>query len=126
MRATQFYEFADSIAATATDGNVVRLPRTAIEPIAADDVAAAVTHAAISRPVNGITEIGGPEKFGVDDFVRTSLAAREGPSEVLTDAAAPYFGAVMHDRSIVPGAGATLFETRFTDWLVTNVLSAVP
>lgn len=44
-------------------------------------------------------------------------------SEVLTDPAAPYFGAVIDDGSIVPGAGATLFETRFTDWLVTNVLS---
>lgn len=104
-----------------TNGKPVR--STGNTPIAAEDVATAITRAAVSRPVNGMTEIAGPEKFGMDDFIRPGLAAHEDPSEVLTDPAAPYFGAVIDDGSIVPGAGATLFETRFTDWLVTNVLS---
>jgi hypothetical protein len=33
---------------------------------------------------------------------------------------------VIDDGSIVPGDGATLFETRFTDWLATNLTSAAP
>jgi uncharacterized protein YbjT (DUF2867 family) len=117
VRATQFYEFVDSIAASATDGNTVRLPHALMQPIAAEDVATAVTRAAIGRPTNGIAEIAGPETFGMDDFIRTGLAAREDPRQVVTDPAAPYYGAVIDDRSIVPGHGATLFATRFTDWL---------
>jgi hypothetical protein len=66
VRATQFYEFVDAIAASATDGTTVRLPHAAIQPIAA----ISVTRAAIGRPINGITEIAGPETFGIDDFVR--------------------------------------------------------
>lgn len=117
VRATQFYEFVDSIAASATDGNTVRLPHALMRPIAAEDVATAVTSAAIGRPINGIAEIAGPEMFGMDDFVRTGLVARDDPRQVVTDPAAPYYGAVIDDGSIVPGPGATLFATRFTDWL---------
>jgi uncharacterized protein YbjT (DUF2867 family) len=124
VRATQFYEFVDAIAASATDGNTVRLPHAAIQPIAATDVATAVTRAAIGRPINGTTEIAGPETFGMDDFVRTGLAAREDPRQVVTDPAAPYFGAVIDDHSIVPGPGATIFTTRFTDWLVASASAA--
>lgn len=63
VRATQFYEFVDSIAASATDGNTVRLPHALMQPIAAEDVATAVTRAAIGRPTNGTAEIAGPETF---------------------------------------------------------------
>lgn len=53
----------------------------------------------------------------MDDFVRTGLAAKGDPREVVTDPAAPYFGAVIDDHSIVPTGPATLFETTFADWL---------
>jgi len=88
------------------------------------DVATAVTRAAIGRPINGTTEIAGPETFGMDDFIRTGLAAREDPRQVVTDPAAPCYGAVIDDHSIVPGRGATIFETRFTDWLVSSASAA--
>jgi len=123
VAATQFYEFVDAIAGSATDGNTVRLSHAAIQPIAAEDVATAVTRAAIGRPVNGITEIAGPEKFGMDDFIRTGLAAYDDPRQVVTDPAARYFGAVIDDSSIVPDSGATIFETRFSDWLAASVSS---
>src|SRR6476660_1204138 len=42
VHATQFYEFVKSIAAAATDGDTVRLPPALFQPMAADDVAAAV------------------------------------------------------------------------------------
>jgi uncharacterized protein YbjT (DUF2867 family) len=124
VRATQFYEFVAQIAGSATDGNVVRLPHALMQPIAAHDVAAAVTDAAIGRPVNGITEIAGPEKIAMDDFIRTGLAAQGDPRQVVADPHAPYFGEVIDDSSIVPGADATIFPTRFADWLTSNVASA--
>jgi uncharacterized protein YbjT (DUF2867 family) len=85
--------------------------------MAAEDVATAVTRAAAGPAVNGVIEIAGPEKIGMDDFIRTGLAAHGDPREVVTDPSAPYFGAVIDDRSIVPGEGAHIFETRFADWL---------
>ena len=42
VRATQFFEFVKNIASAATDGDTVRLAHVLIQPIAADDVAAAV------------------------------------------------------------------------------------
>src|SRR5690606_35680880 len=41
VRATQFFEFGQKIAAAATDGEVVRLSPALIRPMAADDVARA-------------------------------------------------------------------------------------
>ena len=117
VRATQFYEFVQAIAGSATDGDTVRLPHAAMQPIAAEDVATGVTRAAVGEPVNGAVEIAGPEKIGMDDFVRTGLAATGDPRAVVTDPAAPYFGAVIDDRSIVPTGAATVFETTFADWL---------
>jgi uncharacterized protein YbjT (DUF2867 family) len=75
VRATPFYEFAVGLADSATDGDIVRLPHALFRPIAADDVATAVPRAAVGRPINGVMEIAGPEATGMDDFVRTGLAA---------------------------------------------------
>lgn len=52
----------------------------------------------------------------MDDFVRTGLAAKGDARQVVTDPAAPYFGAVIDDRSIVPLGDAVIFETTFADW----------
>jgi len=53
-----------------TEGNKVRLPTAFIQPMAADDVASAVGRIATGSPVNGIAEIGGPEKFRLDELGR--------------------------------------------------------
>jgi uncharacterized protein YbjT (DUF2867 family) len=57
VRATQFFEFLDRIAADATDGNTVRLAPALIQPPAAEDVASALGRIAVGAPVNGIVEI---------------------------------------------------------------------
>ncbi len=43
LRATQFFEFVKGIADTATDGETVRVPPVLFQPMAAEDVAEAVT-----------------------------------------------------------------------------------
>jgi uncharacterized protein YbjT (DUF2867 family) len=119
VRATQFFEFVNAIADSATDGDTVRLPNGAFQPIAAKDVATAVTGATISDPTNGITNIAGPEKRGMDDFIRTALAASDDPRQVVTDPTARYFGALIDDKTIVPvdDENATIYPTRFSDWV---------
>ncbi|WP_068179078.1 SDR family oxidoreductase [Mycobacterium sp. UM_CSW] len=125
VRATQFFEFVSGIADSAADGDTIRLPHTAFQPIAAKDVATAVTQAAIGDPTNGITNIAGPEKLGMDDFARASLAADGDAREVVTDPTAPYYGAVLDDQSIVPidGEDPTIYPTRFSDWKASHTSS---
>jgi uncharacterized protein YbjT (DUF2867 family) len=117
VRATQFFEFVTSIAASATVGNIVRLPPVLIQPMAADDVAKAVGKIAVGTPENSIVEIGGPEAFRLDELVRQGLTARLDPREVVADPQARYFGGMPSERTLVPGDGARLGEIRFQEWL---------
>ena len=117
VRATQFFEFAKSIADFSTDGNTVRLPSVLFQPMAADDVATALSGIATGAPVNGTVEIGGPEQFRLDEFIRRDLAARKDPREVISDARARYFGIAVSERTLVPNDDARLGQTRFDDWL---------
>src|SRR5229473_8003416 len=54
VRATQFFEFVGSIANSATDGQTVRLPSALLQPISADDVAAALADVAVTKPLNSM------------------------------------------------------------------------
>jgi len=117
VRATQFFEFLERIADSATEGNMVRLPAVAFQPMAADDVATAVTKVAIGSPLNGTVEVGGPEQFRFDDFISRGLSARHDTREVIADPHARYFGTELTERSLVPDDGALLGAMRFEDWL---------
>src|ERR1700682_3472281 len=85
IRATPFFEFVKGIADFSTDGNKVRLPTALIQPMAADDVASAVGRIATGSPVNGTVEIGGPEKFRLDEIARKGLSAHKHPREGVAD-----------------------------------------
>jgi hypothetical protein len=67
--------------------------------------------------VNGIIEVAGPQQFHLDELVRKTLRERHDPREVVIDPRAPYYGAELHERTLIPAAGARLAETRFDDWL---------
>ena len=117
VHATQFFEFVRRIADEATDGTTVRLPPVLIQPMAADDVAAAVGTVAVSPPVNGIVEVAGPQKFRFDDLIREALAARSDPRQVIADPSARYFGTRLEERSLIPAGNARLGAISFEDWL---------
>jgi uncharacterized protein YbjT (DUF2867 family) len=117
VHATQFFEFAARIADEASDGHVVRVPAVLIQPMAADDVAAAVCNVALAAPLNGAVEIGGPEPLRFEDFVRQGLRAAGDQRVVVADPRARYFGARLSERDLVPGAGAQLAPTSFDAWL---------
>lgn len=110
VRATQFYEFVPRIADGFTVGSEVRVPPVLFQPMAADDVARAVARASVGEPANGIVEVGGPQQFRFDELIRRALAARQDPRQVVADPAARYFGAVLAERTLVPGDGARLGE----------------
>src|SRR6266478_5788476 len=85
VHATQFFEFVKSIADAATAGTTVRVAPVLIQPMAAEDVAKAVGRVAVGAPVNGTVEVGGPEQFRLDQFVRMGLSVRNDPRTVVAD-----------------------------------------
>jgi uncharacterized protein YbjT (DUF2867 family) len=117
VHATQFFEFLKGLADISIVDGEVHLPPVLFQPMAADDVAGEVAKIAVSAPVNGIVEIGGPEQFRVDDLVRRRLASLKDPREVIADPSALYSGAKLSERTLVPGNNARLGETRFESWL---------
>jgi uncharacterized protein YbjT (DUF2867 family) len=117
VHAPQFFEFVGAIADISMVGDTVHLPPVLFQPMASDDVAAAVGRVAVGEPLNGIREVGGPEQFRLDELVRRYLAARNDPREVVTDDQARYSGASVSERTLVPGPDAQLGEITFDTWL---------
>jgi uncharacterized protein YbjT (DUF2867 family) len=117
VHATQFFEFVHGIADQATDGNTVRVAPVFFQPMASTDVAEAVAITAVGAPLNGMREVGGPERFRLDELIRNALAAKLDPRTVVADPNAGYWGAPVGEYTLTPGEGATLFETRFENWI---------
>ena len=113
VHATQFFEFIKSIADAATSQNIVRLSNALIQPMAADDVAAATASVAAGKPVNGVVEFAGPEQFRLEELVQRELRIRDDPREVVADPLAMYFGTELDERELLPSVGATIAPTRF-------------
>ena len=105
VRATQFDEFTDGIVDSLTVGNEVRVPDALIQPIPADEVVGAVVDAATGAPLNGIGNIGGPERITFEQMARDVLARKGDTTKtVIVDPAARYFGGTLSTRSLVtPG-----------------------
>jgi len=117
VRATQFFEFVAGIAeAGAIDGRVV-VSSAAFQPIAADDVAAALADAVERGAINDTIEIAGPDKAPLSDFVARRLQAAGDSREVIGDANAPYYGAPIDDRTLTPGEAPHLGAVHFDAWL---------
>ena len=94
--------------------------------MAAEDVASVVEKVAIGSPLNGIVELGGPEQFRFDEFIRRGLSARKDLREVIADPDARYFGTELSEDSLVPGNNALLGETHFEDWLSQSASQVPP
>jgi uncharacterized protein YbjT (DUF2867 family) len=117
VRATQFMEFLDAIAASSTDGNVVRLSPGLFQPIASDDVAAFVADAALAPPRKGIVEIAGPERAPFNEIIARYLKAVGDPRKVVSDGDALYWGGRVEEFSLVPLGEARLGRIGLDEWL---------
>src|SRR5262249_50833348 len=66
---------------------------------------------------NATIELAGPERMSIAEFVGRFMAATGDKRAVIADPQATYYGAVMGDRGIAPGANPRLGPTRFEGWL---------
>lgn len=118
VRATQFYEFLQGIADVSQQDGAVRLPPALMQPMAADDVAAALRDVATAKPANGTVEVAGPEKLPMVEIVKEVLTAKHDPRPVVSDPGARYFGYLLDDKTLNPdGPSPRIAPTRFADWL---------
>ncbi|HWM32799.1 MAG TPA: SDR family oxidoreductase [Pseudolysinimonas sp.] len=117
VHATQFYEFVRSIADAATENGIVRLAPVGIQPMAADDVAAALAAIVHENPAGGVVEIAGPERWTLDELVRTGLRVRGDARPVEADPESRYFGALLATDTLLPGADARAATGSFAQWL---------
>jgi len=116
LRSTQFFEFGGRIADAASDGSTVRVPGALIQPILSDDVVAVLADVALSPPVNGIVEVGGPERFSFEDFIARALSVTNDKRKVVVDPHGRYFGTELQENSLVTGDKARIGKTRFDAW----------
>ncbi|MBA2937724.1 SDR family oxidoreductase [Paenibacillus sp. CGMCC 1.16610] len=117
VRATQFFEFVESIAQFSTEGETVRMPSAFIQPIVSDDVAAALVDYALEAPVNGTVDLAGPERMGLNELVRRFLEAKKDARQLITDENSRYYGVLLKQHSLVPLGEARIAPTHFEEWL---------
>jgi uncharacterized protein YbjT (DUF2867 family) len=117
VHSTQFFEFLGGIAASAGQDDTIALSPAYIQPIASDDVAAAMADVVLGAPANGIVEIAGPDRFRLSDLVRDYLAAKGDTRTVRADVHARYFGAELKEDTLVPHGVARLGAIRIGSWL---------
>jgi uncharacterized protein YbjT (DUF2867 family) len=117
VHSTQFFEFLGGIAASAGQDDTIALSPAYIQPIASDDVAAAMADVVLGAPVNGIVEIAGPDRFRLSDLVRDYLAVKGDTRTVRADVHARYFGAELKEDTLVPHGAARLGARRIGNWL---------
>ncbi|MDI2142701.1 MULTISPECIES: SDR family oxidoreductase [unclassified Pseudomonas] len=117
LRATQFFEFVGGIAESFAVADELHVPPALIQPIASDDVVAALVDIVLAAPLNGSVDVGGPEALPLDELVRRFLQASQDNRKVVPDVHARYYGTLLDDQSLVTGKHSRLGAIRFEDWI---------
>ncbi|MCJ8151700.1 SDR family oxidoreductase [Shinella sedimenti] len=117
VRATQFHEFTETLVDAYSADGAVKVPDIDFQPIAANDVAAALVEAALGEPKNGFVDLAGPERGPFGSFIRTYLDAKSDVRPVNADAAVEYFGAPVVAGSLVPGGDYIKGAITVAEWL---------
>lgn len=120
VHSTQFMEFLAGIAQSGMVDGKVHLSPAFVQPIASDDVADVMADVALGKPVNGLVEIAGPERFRLNELVARYLKASGDSREVVADPGARYFGARLEDGSLVADNAQRLGKVGFEQWFATS------
>jgi len=120
IRSTQFLEFLAGIANQATEGEVVHISDVQFQPIASDDVASFVAETALKAPINGVTEIAGPDRFTLPEIIARYLQDTNDPRKVIPNSNSQYYGAQIGYTALVPAGPARLGAINFEAWLASQ------
>jgi uncharacterized protein YbjT (DUF2867 family) len=123
LRSTQFFELAGRIAQAGTIGEEVHISPAAIQPIASDEVVAALTDLALGTPLNTTIEVAGPVLMPMYELIRYYLNELEDSHQLVMDEHALYFGTKLNDQSLVPGENARLGKIKYEDWFIKQLVN---
>lgn len=119
LRATQFYEFAGQLLASAP-GPLAVVPRMRTQPIAAREVAAALADLATGAPVGLAPELAGPQEQDMVDMARRVVHARGQRRRVVGLRLPGAVGRQFATGGLLPtGAGPRGTQT-FEQWLTSS------
>ncbi|WP_306192841.1 SDR family oxidoreductase [Streptomyces sp. MK5] len=116
VRASQFFEFMETVLSWTSGSETVRLPATRIQPVALADVAEAVAEVCAGEPLRGTRNIAGPEVFALDELGRITLAERNDQRSVVTDNDAGIY-AVASGDALIAKSDAIIAKSTYRDWL---------
>lgn len=119
VHSTQFFEFMFGIAQSGVQGDKVHLSPAMMQPIFSDDVADALADLVLGPPINGVVEIAGPEPIRISDAVEKYLRQIGDRREIIVDNKTKYFGALLDDKTLMPGAGVRVGKTVYSEWVKT-------
>jgi uncharacterized protein YbjT (DUF2867 family) len=117
VRSTQFFEFVGPLVDSSTSGETVRISNVLMQPIAAEDIAAAVAKVALQPAKNGYINVAGPDRLTQDELAREFLKARKDPRQVVTDPTLGYYGGQIPENALVPDHPDLVGAIHFSDWL---------
>lgn len=117
LHSTQFFEFVGGIVQSGTVGETVHMSPALIQPIASDDVVAAMTDITLGNPLNSTVEVAGPEKFQLNKLVEKYMELKKDTRAVIADKNARYFGVELNDGSLTPAENARLGSIRYDQWI---------
>ncbi|WP_294674464.1 SDR family oxidoreductase [uncultured Fluviicola sp.] len=117
VHATQFFEFAGAIVGMSTIDGKVKLPDAFIQPIASADVASFIAKTASDSPVSKIVEIGGPERFLMNEWIGEYASSTQKLLEIVTDSNALYSGSALQPTTLTPENPVYLGSTKYNEWI---------
>lgn len=117
LRAAQFFEFMPRVLQSDADERAVRVSPAFVQPIASEEVAAALTDLATAALRNGMIEFAGPECFRLDEAVHRLMQITQDSRALVADPQARYFGARLSEDTLTPDEGAIIGVARFDDCL---------
>jgi uncharacterized protein YbjT (DUF2867 family) len=123
LRSTQFFSFVTGIIQAGAKGDEIHLSSAMVQPVSADDVAAALVEIVVAGPLNDTLEIAGPEAIRIDAFARDYLTAQEDRRKIVGEPQGLYFGAALDDRSLTPGPNPRLGRATLEDWIRKTVVA---
>jgi uncharacterized protein YbjT (DUF2867 family) len=119
----QFFEFVGAIADSFAVGEELHVSPALIQPLASDDVVAALTDVVLAAPLNGTVEVAGPEAMPIDELVRRFLRATRDTRRVVPDVHALLRRRAR--RSITdPRPASAPGRDPFEDWLTRSMAEA--
>jgi uncharacterized protein YbjT (DUF2867 family) len=118
LPATQFHDFAVTVASWTEHDGAAELPPLLVQPVDPGDVAAVLAEIAVGEPLGRHPGLAGPEPQDLVDMCRRTHQA-QGRSVRLVPTWSSVLGPEAAGNALLPGAEARIAPTTFDEWLAT-------